>query len=307
MDKFPLSPVPILGPMQDSADFCRPLAAISGVEIKLEIVDQCREAILQSNALRLQQVLINLCSNAIKYTCSGTTILVSSKLSSRQDVETMINNSLACGPIEDSPAITTENSVDQVVVFSVRDEGAGISPGQEKKMFWKISQLDSDLKNKLGDEIAGQPTGTGLGLNLCLKFVQLLGGNIWVTNNTGDVDASSRNGGSTFSFYIPLDSFGNSNNKKVGATLDVPYKGGGDDLSFPLDIEFQSEKEAAAKSSKFEVLLVDDTLINRKVFERMLKRVDWVKTIVTADSAKTALELLEQNTFNIVSSFWQRI
>ena len=97
------------------------------------------------------------------------------------------------------------------------------------------------------------------------------------------------------------------NDKKVGATLDVPYKGGGDDLSFPLDIEFQSEKEAAAKSCKFEVLLVDDALINRKVFERMLKKVDRVKTIVTADSAKTALELLEQNTFDVVSSFWQRI
>ena len=55
MNEFQLVPIRAIGPMKDSADFCRPLAAISGVSIDVEFVD-CEYAVIQSNALRLQQV-----------------------------------------------------------------------------------------------------------------------------------------------------------------------------------------------------------------------------------------------------------
>lgn len=80
----------------------------------------------------------------------------------------------------------------------LHSEGTGIPPGQGELLFRKFSQLDNKDKGKrLGPEIAGQPQGTGLGLNLCLTFVQLMNGYIWASNNS-----SGR--GATFSFCLPL-------------------------------------------------------------------------------------------------------
>jgi len=75
--------------------------------------------------------------------------------------------------------------------------GAGIPPGQGERLFKEFGQLNNkDKGKKLGAETAGQPQGTGLGLNLCLTFVQLMNGYIWASNNSGP--------GATFSFCLPL-------------------------------------------------------------------------------------------------------
>jgi signal transduction histidine kinase len=59
---------------------------------------------------------------------------------------------------------------DEVAVF-VSDSGAGIA---SDSLFGKFSQLDSSPTNKLGEQSVSQPSGTGLGLNLCRKFVKTL-------------------------------------------------------------------------------------------------------------------------------------
>jgi signal transduction histidine kinase len=73
------------------------------------------------------------------------------------------------------------------VEISVSDTGIGISPDDLPKIFEEFRQVGSDYLHKA--------EGTGLGLTLAKKFVELHGGTIWVTSQLGK--------GSTFSFSLP--------------------------------------------------------------------------------------------------------
>ena len=73
--------------------------------------------------------------------------------------------------------------------FSVKDEGAGITPEEISMLFGKFVQLDSTLVRRVG--------GTGLGLYISRNFVEAMGGVIWAESKLGV--------GSTFKFTIPLE------------------------------------------------------------------------------------------------------
>jgi signal transduction histidine kinase len=106
---------------------------------------------------KIKQILLNLLSNAVKFTPEGGRI----EISARQ-----INGS---------------------VEISVSDTGIGIAPEDLPKIFEEFRQVGSDYSHKV--------EGTGLGLTLAKKFVELHGGKIWVTSELGK--------GSTFSFSLP--------------------------------------------------------------------------------------------------------
>ncbi len=110
---------------------------------------------LVGDALRLGQVLINLCDNAIKFTEQGE-ILLSTEL--------------------------VQQSNSQVTLkFSVRDTGIGMSKGQIDKLFQPFTQADISTTRKYG--------GTGLGLVICKRLVEMMGGEIWAES---EVDQGSR-------------------------------------------------------------------------------------------------------------------
>jgi signal transduction histidine kinase len=112
---------------------------------------------------RLNQVLYNLVSNAIKYSPDGGTIKISG-----------------------------EAHADYVTV-SVRDEGIGIPAHEQHRIFGKFSRLDNALSRKT--------EGTGLGLFLSKAIIEAHGGSIWFSSNAkrGGDDAA----GTTFSFSLP--------------------------------------------------------------------------------------------------------
>ncbi len=112
---------------------------------------------LYADRRKVKQVLVNLLSNAFKFTPDGGTITVEVQ---RQDNE---------------------------VVFSVEDTGPGISEEDQKRLFRPFEQLQSPLTKKV--------KGTGLGLHLSKRLVELHGGRIWVKSELGK--------GSMFSFSIP--------------------------------------------------------------------------------------------------------
>jgi signal transduction histidine kinase len=108
--------------------------------------------------IRLHQVVANLLSNAIKFTPEG-------------------------GRIDLSAAPS-----DGLVEISVADTGIGIAPEDQEAIFEEFRQVGADYGRKR--------EGTGLGLALARKFVELHGGRIWVKSRVGT--------GSTFTFTLPV-------------------------------------------------------------------------------------------------------
>jgi PAS domain S-box-containing protein len=107
---------------------------------------------LIGDALRLEQVLINLCINAIKFTKVGQVELCTELLASSNE--------------------------ESLLRFSVRDTGIGIAPELQSGVFTAFTQADSSTTRRFG--------GTGLGLTICRQLVSLMGGEIGLTSILGE-------------------------------------------------------------------------------------------------------------------------
>ena len=114
---------------------------------------------INADARRLKQVLVNLLSNAVKFTPESGSLGLE----------------------------VTKNETDNIVFISVWDNGIGISPEDIKKLFQPFVQLDSSLSR--------QQTGTGLGLTLVQRLVEMHGGSIEIQSNPGQ--------GSRFTVALP--------------------------------------------------------------------------------------------------------
>ena len=132
---------------------------------------------------RLRQVLMNLLGNAIKFTASGT---VSLRVANAGD-----------------PSSPTS------LRFSVQDTGIGIPDEKQARVFERFTQADSSTTRRFG--------GSGLGLTISKRLVELMGGRIWVDSKVAM--------GSTFSFALPLEVETNSPRTDAvteGASSELP-------------------------------------------------------------------------------------
>ena len=144
------------------------LAAVKAQEKGLEFVfhvDSDVKAELIGDPLRLGQVLLNLCQNAIKFTESGEVVV------SVRKAETKLSD-----------------EQHTVLLFSVKDTGIGLSQEQQAKLFQAFTQADGSTTRKYG--------GTGLGLTICKRLVEIMEGDIGVDSELGV--------GSTFHFTAKL-------------------------------------------------------------------------------------------------------
>ncbi|RED30453.1 response regulator [Paenibacillus sp. VMFN-D1] len=110
-------------------------------------IDEAIPPIIYGDMARLRQVLINLISNALKFTHQGGVYLMVSLRERAEDGSLMIE-------------------------FAVKDTGIGITPDKQNRLFQPFSQLDSSMTRKYG--------GTGLGLAICKSLVEMMGGSIYV-------------------------------------------------------------------------------------------------------------------------------
>ena len=119
----------------------------------LEFIQEIPEdlPLVKADKDRILQVLINLISNAVKFTEKGYV-------------------KIGVEPIND---IT--GSQDNRITIYIEDTGAGIPKSHVNKIFEKFIQVD--------DHQAGRPKGTGLGLPICKEIVEHHGGKIWVESN----------------------------------------------------------------------------------------------------------------------------
>ena len=152
---------------------------------------------------------MNLLSNAIKYG-SGSTVHVSVRQCSLADAVSEAQNAGASDlKLLDDDFVDWSAYSDQIVtVVSVRDHGEGIPCGEWGSLFGEFVQLNvsQEMDRKYasnGTKIVAQTSGSGLGLNLVLKFVTRMNGHIWATN--------SQTGGAIFSFCFPVGDDGRVN------------------------------------------------------------------------------------------------
>ncbi len=147
-----------------ASDMYRAQAETKGIALRLELSPNVPSRV-QGDALRLSQVLNNLLGNAIKFTERGE-----------------VNLHVALD------ATTSPRAEAVAVRFTVRDSGIGMTPGQCETVFQPFVQADSSTSRKFG--------GSGLGLSISQKLVQLMGGELEVESAPGQ--------GSCFTFRLTL-------------------------------------------------------------------------------------------------------
>jgi signal transduction histidine kinase len=125
---------------------------------------------------RVRQVVVNLLSNALKYSPEGSEIAVSARVEPPVIIARGWRRATIQAP--------------RVMEISVRDQGLGIPPEQAALVFQRFVRLERD--------IASSVVGTGLGLALCKAYVEAMGGRIWV-ESTGVAGE-----GTTVTFTLPL-------------------------------------------------------------------------------------------------------
>jgi signal transduction histidine kinase/CheY-like chemotaxis protein len=121
-----------------------------GLELLIDLAPDVPTALI-GDPLRLQQVLLNLGSNACKFTEAGEVVI-----------------GVGCTVL---PNAAVELQV------RVRDSGIGLSAAQQERLFQSFSQVDSSTTRRYG--------GTGLGLAICRNLVTLMGGRVWVESTPG--------------------------------------------------------------------------------------------------------------------------
>jgi two-component system, sensor histidine kinase and response regulator len=195
-----------------------------GIELVYDVDPRAPETLLGDPG-RVRQILINLVGNAIKFTERGE-----------------IDVQVAC-KMSDAP----DRPV--AVHFAVRDTGVGIPRDKQGQIFEAFSQADGSMTRKYG--------GTGLGLTICKRLVELMDGQIWLESEPG--------AGSTFHFVIRMAA-AQENLAPVSDGQPASLRG-------------------------VPVLIVDDNFTNRRVLSGILAR--WGMLPKVVDGGRTGLDALQ--------------
>ncbi len=200
-------------------------AGKAGLDLVYEI-DHGVPAQIIGDSLRLRQVLVNLVNNAIKFTEAGEIF-----------VGVRLEKTYATGQIE--------------IRFDIRDTGIGIPADKMERVFKAFSQVDSSTTRRHG--------GTGLGLVICEKIINLMGGHIAVK--------SVEHEGSTFTFTM----------KAVASSQSLRA--------------YVTNHVAGMEGKR--VLIVDDNSTNRRILKKQLE--SWKMVPILAPGGEAAMEILQKD------------
>ncbi|HBN08346.1 MAG TPA: hypothetical protein DD435_06785 [Cyanobacteria bacterium UBA8530] len=207
-----------------------PLATEKGLKFAWYVRSEVPDSLI-GDSMRLRQVLVNLVSNAIKFTSEGEVVVMASLDSSKDG---------------------------QVVVqFSVTDSGIGIPEEKKQRIFESFEQADASMSRRYG--------GTGLGLTISSKLVEMMGGRIWIRSDIGV--------GTVFHFTARFE------------------------LN-PFDFHSPREGDKKLFLPSLKILLAEDNPVNQKMAIRMLEKRE--HAVILARDGQEALELWQNNFFDLV-------
>src|SRR5579871_2154779 len=192
-----------------------------GIELTNEVDPELPQRVV-GDPTRLREILVNLIGNALKFTTRGEVAV-----SARQ--ESLDRESV-------------------LVRFTVRDTGIGIPTDRQQAIFESFTQADNSITRRFG--------GTGLGLTISAKLVEMMGGRIWVE--------SAPEKGSSFHFTA-----------RFGTAVDSPAV---------------QPPESSGSLAGIRVLIVDDNATNRRILQEILCR--WGLCAAVAVDATDALAQL---------------
>jgi signal transduction histidine kinase/DNA-binding response OmpR family regulator/HPt (histidine-containing phosphotransfer) domain-containing protein len=215
-------------------------ATQKGVTLKADISSDIPRYV-RGDPVRLRQVLLNLTGNAIKFTGEGGVTLTLRK---------------ATG---DSP----QRSGWHRLYFGIRDTGIGISLEAQAGLFNPFSQADTSISRKYG--------GSGLGLVICQRLIEAMGGKISIDSVEGE--------GSTFYFNISMEE-------------------GRADQAEDMNSAISSRGQQQKPERVMKVLCVDDNEINQKLLKEFVSRMGHIPTL--AGSGEQALQLVKTENFDVV-------
>lgn len=206
-----------------------------GLALRCEIQDNVPDRLLGDPG-RLRQILLNLVGNAVKFTEQGEVVV------------SVLSRQLAAHKAGLS--------------FAVRDTGIGIPAEKCAHIFEAFTQADTSTTRHFG--------GTGLGLTISNRLVELMGGALAVDSTVGV--------GSTFSFSLELD---------IDTYATAP------DREQPAFADGLTDGQGA-----LQVLLVEDNAINQRLATRLLEK--WGHRVTLAVNGLEALMQIEHRSFDVV-------
>ena len=209
---------------RDVVRLFEPIARSKGLRLDFRVEPDVPAWVVGDSA-RLGQVLTNLVGNALKFTSHGSVSLA-----------------MSCSGDE--------------VRFEVADTGIGISPEQMERLFQPFTQADASVTRRFG--------GTGLGLTICRRLVERMGGQIRVDSEPGR--------GARFWFELELP---------PGEAV----------------FERRAENGSIELPASIDVLLAEDNPVSASVASRMLE--DLGCSVTLAEDGDVALELLDQGRFDV--------
>lgn len=242
IEEVPYSPA---GVMQDVTKALRARAQTKGLSLHCEIEPAVPDIVL-GDPVRLRQILLNLCDNAIKFTESGSVrVQASAQRTDTASIELMIR---------------------------VRDTGIGIPAEKQELIFQAFSQADTSTTRKYG--------GTGLGLTICASLAALMGGRIWLENETGQ--------GSCFCFTVQAMA-------APAGQVALPDRPADPIRSSTADDEIQG---SLATERRLQVLLAEDNPLNQRLTILLLER--WGHDVTLAQDGLEAVALFGQCDWDLV-------
>ncbi len=225
--------------MNDVVNMTMKKAKDKGLDYVLNVSEDI-PSVMRGDEIRVRQIMLNLINNAIKYTHEGS--------------------------------VTVDVSYDktsQMLWFVVKDTGIGIKNEDLGKLFGSFQRLEEEKNRNI--------EGTGLGLNITMRLVKMMGGTIGVNSKYGE--------GTTFTAQIkqtvveatPIGDFVQNLNRMQ---------------------EYKEEYKPSLIAPSARILIVDDNDMNLEVIESLLE--DTKMSVTTAGSGKECLEILRERSFDVI-------